>query len=135
MSGVLAGNLIFTKQWIFCLSKIVCLSSSMKLDPGLLKKNSKYEDTSIMSFKNKQGMLLLLKPLDTFGKQLCPRSTLRVSQLLYKITNLLKFMLNRSSESGENNGKTHPCFSHISRCHDMCLKWIRNSRYGELILF
>ena len=29
-----------------------------------------------------------LKPLDTFGKQYCPRPTLCVSQLIYKITNL-----------------------------------------------
>jgi hypothetical protein len=56
-----------------------------------------------------------LKPLDTFGKQYCPRSTLRVSQLLYKITNLWKCRLNWSSESGENNGKTHPCFRTFRR--------------------
>ena len=30
----------------------------------------------------------ILKQLDTFGKQYCPRPTLRVSQLKYKITNL-----------------------------------------------
>ena len=35
MSGVLAGNLILTKQWVFCLSKILCLSSSMKLGHGV----------------------------------------------------------------------------------------------------
>ena len=29
-----------------------------------------------------------LKPLDTFGKQFVQRPTLRVSQLIYKITNL-----------------------------------------------
>ena len=56
-----------------------------------------------------------LKPVDTFGKQCCPRPTLRVSQLIYKITNLWKFRLNRSSESGENNGKTHPCFRTFRR--------------------
>ena len=56
-----------------------------------------------------------LKPLDTFGKQYCPRPTLCVSQLLYKITNLWKFRLNRSSESGENNGKTHPCLRTFRR--------------------
>ena len=33
---------------------------------------------------------LCSKPLDTFGKQYCPRPTLRVSQLIYKITNLWK---------------------------------------------
>ena len=63
-----------------------------------------------------------LKPLDTFSKHQCPRPTLRISQLLYKITNLWKFRLNRSSESGENNGKTHTLFLHVSPCHDMCLK-------------
>ena len=56
-----------------------------------------------------------LKPVDTFGKQYCPRPTLRVSQLIYKITNLWKFRLNRSSESGENNGKTHSCFRTFRR--------------------
>ena len=35
----------------------------------------------------------LLKPLDTFGKQYCPRPALRVSQLIYKITNMWKFRL------------------------------------------
>ena len=58
-----------------------------------------------------------LTPLDTFGKQYCPRPTLRVSQLIHKITNLWKFRLNRSSESGENNRKTHPCFRTFR--HDM----------------
>ena len=53
--------------------------------------------------------MLCLKPLDPFGKHSCPRPTLRVSQLLYQITNLWKFRLNRSSESGENNGNTHSC--------------------------
>ena len=62
-----------------------------------------------------------LKPLDTFGKQYCPRPTLRVSQHVYNITNLWKFRLNRSSESGENNGKTNPCFRKLP-CHDICLK-------------
>ena len=66
--------------------------------------------------------LVSLKPLDTFGKHYYPRATLRVSQLLYKITNLWKFRLNPSSESGENNGKTHPCLLLVSPCHDMCLK-------------
>ena len=56
-----------------------------------------------------------LKPSDTFGKQYCPMPTLRVSQLIYKITNLWKFRLNRSSASGENNGKTHPCFRTFRR--------------------
>ena len=51
-----------------------------------------------------------LKPLDTFGKQYCPMPTLRASQLIYITWNLWKFRLNWSSESGENNGKTHPCF-------------------------
>ena len=55
-------------------------------------------------------------------KQDCPSPTLRVSQLIYKITNLWKLRLNRSLESGENNGKTHPWFPHNSPCHDMCLK-------------
>ena len=56
-----------------------------------------------------------LKPLYTFGKQYCPRPTLRVPQLIYKITNLWKFRLNQSSESWENNGKTHPCFRTFRR--------------------
>ena len=56
-----------------------------------------------------------LKPLDPFRKQCCPRPTLCVPQLLYQITNLWKFRLNRSSESGENNGKTHPCFRAFRR--------------------
>ena len=60
----------------------------------------------------------LLKPLDPFGKQYCPRPTLSVSQLcVYKITYLWKFRLNRTLESGENNGKTHPCFPTF--CHVM----------------
>ena len=62
---------------------------------------------------------LVLKPLDTFCKQYFPRPTLRVSQLIYKITNLWKFRLNRSLESGENNRKTHPCFRtirHVMTC-------------------
>ena len=58
---------------------------------------------------------IALKPMDTFGKQYCPRPTLRVSQLTYKITNLWKFRLNWSSESGENNGETHPCFRTFRR--------------------
>ena len=53
-----------------------------------------------------QALCLSLKPLDTFGKQSCPRPTLHVSQRIYKVTNLWKFRPNRSSES----------------CHDMCLK-------------
>ena len=56
-----------------------------------------------------------LKPLYTFGKQYCPSPTLRVSQLIYKITILWKFRLNRTSESGENNGKTHSCFRAFRR--------------------
>ena len=56
-----------------------------------------------------------LKPLDPFSKQCCPRPTLCVPQLLYQITNLWKFRLNRSSESGENNRKTHPCFRAFRR--------------------
>ena len=56
-----------------------------------------------------------LKPSDTFGKQYCPRPTLHVSQLIYKITHVWKFRLNRSPESGENNGKTHPCFRTLHR--------------------
>ena len=74
-------------------------------------------------FKNKiQALLffiLLFKPLDPFGKQYCPWPTLRVSQLIYKTTNLCKFRLNRSSESRENNGKTYPCirtFRHVMTC-------------------
>ena len=43
------------------------------------------------------------------------RPTLRVSQLICKITNLWKFRLDRSSESRENNGKTHPCFRTLRR--------------------
>ena len=39
----------------------------------------------------------------------------KVSQLLYTITNLWKFRLNRSSESGEINGKTHSCFRTFCR--------------------
>ena len=56
-----------------------------------------------------------LKPLYTFRKQYCPSPTLRVSQLIYKITILWKFRLNRTSESGENNGKTHSCFRAFRR--------------------
>ena len=56
-----------------------------------------------------------LKPLYTFGKQYCPSPTLRVSQLIYKITILWKFRLNRTSESGENNGNTHSCFHTFRR--------------------
>ena len=65
------------------------------------------------------NIFISLKPLYTFGKQYCPSPTLRVSQLIYKITNLWKFRLNRSSESGENNGKTHSCFRtfhHVITC-------------------
>ena len=51
-----------------------------------------------------------LKRLYTFSEQYCPSHTLLVSQLIYKITNLCKFRFNRSSKSGENNGKTHSCF-------------------------
>ena len=47
--------------------------------------------------------------MDTFGKQYCPSPTLRVSQLIYKITNLWKFRLNRE------NGKTNPCFCTFRR--------------------
>ena len=74
-----------------------------------------------------------LKPLDTFGKQYWPRPTLHVSQLVYKITILWKFRLNRSSELGEN-GKTHSCFRTFRRVMT-CLKQIRNLRYRELVLF
>ena len=56
-----------------------------------------------------------LKQPHNIGKQYCPKPTLRVSQLIYKIKNLWKFRLNRSSESGENNGKTHPCFRTFHR--------------------
>ena len=55
-----------------------------------------------------------LKPLDTFGKQYCTRPTLRISQLIYKITNLWKFRLNWSSESGENNPLVFARFVSIS---------------------
>ena len=34
---------------------------------------------------------------------------------LYKVNNLWKFRLNRSSESGENNGETHSCFCTFRR--------------------
>ena len=67
------------------------------------------------SFLSSGPVWRALKPLDTFGKQYCPRSTLRVSQLIYKITNLWKLRLNWSSELGENNGKTHPCFRTFCR--------------------
>ena len=46
-----------------------------------------------------------LKPLYTFGKQYCPSHTLRVSQLIYKITNLWKFRLNRSWSREKITGK------------------------------
>ena len=75
-----------------------------------------------------------LKPLYTFGKQYCPSSILRVSQLIYKIINLWSFRLNRPSETGENNGKTHSffrTFRHVMTC-------VQNksvTRYRELILF
>ena len=58
---------------------------------------------------------LLLKPLDPFGKQYCPSPTLHVSLLIYKITILWKFRLNQTSESGENNRKTHSCFRAFRR--------------------
>ena len=69
----------------------------------------------IISLSNNQQCPLPLKPLYTFGKQYCPSPTLRVSQLIYKITILWKFRLNRTSESGENNGKTHSCFRAFRR--------------------
>ena len=66
---------------------------------------------------------VLLKPLDTFGKQNCPKAhTSCITTYIYKITNQWKFRLNRSSESGENNGKTHPCFCtfrHVMMCLDI----------------
>ena len=43
------------------------------------------------------------------------KPTLRVSQLKYKTTRLWQFRLNRSSDSGQNNGKTHPCFRTFRR--------------------
>ena len=61
------------------------------------------------------GRIYILKPLYTFVKQYCPSPTFRVSQLIYKITNLWKFRFSRSSESGENNGKTHSCFRAFRR--------------------
>ena len=67
------------------------------------------------SFNGNKTIRIKLKPLYTFGKQCCPSPTLRVSQLLYKITNLWKFRLNRSSVSGENNWKTHSCFRTFCR--------------------
>ena len=48
---------------------------------------------------------------------------------MYKITNLWNRLI-RSSESGENNGKTQPCFHTFKTC----LKQIRNSRYREFII-
>ena len=50
---------------------------------------------------------LLWEPLYTFGKQYCSSPTLRVSQLIYEITNLWKFTLNRSLESGETLVSSH----------------------------
>ena len=64
-----------------------------------------------------QNIALILKPLDTFGKQYCQKAH---TSCINKTTNLWKFRLNRSSESGENNGKTHPCFR-MFLCHGMCL--------------
>ena len=64
---------------------------------------------------NSGNKSVILKSLDPFGKQCCPRPTLCVPQLLYQITSLWKFGLNRSLESGENNGKTHP-FRRVMTC-------------------
>ena len=70
-----------------------------------------------------------LRDLAVFDELFCSFRSLKVSQLIK--TNLWKFRLNLSSESGENKRKTHPLFPHVSPCHEMCLKYICYSRYRE----
>ena len=44
-------------------------------------------EMQLFRFQSEIHLFLFLKPLDTFGKQYCPKPKRRVSQLLYKITN------------------------------------------------
>ena len=68
-------------------------------------------------WRNFQGYkpLLLLSHWTLLVNSIAQRPTLCVPQLIYKIINLWKFRLNRSSESEENNGKTQPCFCMFRR--------------------
>ena len=61
---------------------------------------------------------IALKQWHNIGKQYCPKAhTLCNTTYNYKITNLWKFRLNPSSESGQFNGKTHPCFRKVFFFH------------------
>ena len=51
----------------------------------ILSRSTPYQEAELSS---KGGCDTSLKPLYTFGKQYCPSPTLRVSQLIYKTTNL-----------------------------------------------
>ena len=72
------------------------------------------EITGLRQLLNLSGAFNVLR-LTLKAISIVQKPTLCVSQLIYKVTNLWKFRPHQSLESGENNGKTHPCFRMFRR--------------------